>query len=85
MIHYRYGNLLQSDAEALVNTVNCVGVMGKGIALQFKQAFPANYTAYQKACKAHTVKPGEMFVESALDYQLSDQNPLACLIPFGAH
>ena len=62
MIHYRYGNLLQSDAEALVNTVNCVGVMGKGIALQFKQAFPANYTAYQKACKAHTVKPGEMFV-----------------------
>lgn len=62
MIHYQHGNLLQSDAEALVNTVNCVGVMGKGIALQFKQAFPANYTAYEKACKAHIVKPGKMFV-----------------------
>jgi len=62
MITYRHGNLLQSDAEALVNTVNCVGVMGKGIALQFKQAFPANFSAYQKACKAEAVKPGKMLV-----------------------
>jgi len=62
MITYRHGNLLQSDAEALVNTVNCVGVMGKGIALQFKQAFPANFNAYQKACKAEAVQPGKMLV-----------------------
>ncbi|MCX7099464.1 MAG: macro domain-containing protein [Methylococcales bacterium] len=62
MIHYCHGNLLQSDAEALVNTVNCVGVMGKGIALQFKQAFPDNFSHYQKACKAHTVQPGSMLV-----------------------
>lgn len=62
MITYRHGNLLQSDAEALVNTVNCVGVMGKGIALQFKQAFPANFSAYQKACKAEAVHPGKLFV-----------------------
>ena len=62
MISYRHGNLLQSDAEALVNTVNCVGVMGKGIALQFKQAFPANFSTYQKACKANAVQPGKMLV-----------------------
>jgi O-acetyl-ADP-ribose deacetylase (regulator of RNase III) len=62
MIHYCHGNLLQSNAEALVNTVNCVGVMGKGIALQFKQAFPDNFTRYKKACKANAVKTGSMFV-----------------------
>ncbi|MFZ2451620.1 MAG: macro domain-containing protein [Methylovulum miyakonense] len=62
MIHYCHGNLLQSDAEALVNTVNCVGVMGKGIALQFKQAFPDNFTHYEKACKANAVKTGSMLV-----------------------
>jgi len=56
------GNLLEANAEALVNTVNTVGVMGKGIALQFRQAFPENYQAYQKACKHNEVKPGHMFV-----------------------
>ena len=44
------GNLLEADVEALVNTVNCVGFMGKGIALQFKQAFPENFVAYEAAC-----------------------------------
>jgi O-acetyl-ADP-ribose deacetylase (regulator of RNase III) len=48
--------------EALVNTVNCVGQMGKGIALQFKQAFPANYKAYEAACKLGEVSPGRMLV-----------------------
>ncbi len=56
------GNLLQADAEALVNTVNCVGYMGKGIALQFRHAYPENFKAYQKACKAEEVVPGQMFV-----------------------
>jgi O-acetyl-ADP-ribose deacetylase (regulator of RNase III) len=56
------GNLLEADAEALVNTVNCVGQMGKGIALQFKQAYPDNFHAYQKAVKAGLVRPGAMFV-----------------------
>lgn len=64
MIEYKSGNLLESDAEALVNTVNCVGVMGKGIALQFKQAFPENFKIYEKACKNNEVVPGEMFVYS---------------------
>ncbi|MDA8226267.1 MAG: macro domain-containing protein [Desulfitobacterium hafniense] len=62
MIEYVKGNLLEADAEALVNTVNCVGVMGKGIALQFKQAFPQNFQQYEKACKAEHVQPGKMFV-----------------------
>lgn len=56
------GNILTSNADALVNTVNCVGVMGRGIALQFKKAFPDNFTAYERACKAGQVVPGKMFV-----------------------
>jgi O-acetyl-ADP-ribose deacetylase (regulator of RNase III) len=56
------GNLLTADAEALVNTVNCVGVMGKGIALQFKQAYPAMAKAYEQACERGEVRPGHMHV-----------------------
>lgn len=62
MIALTEGNLLKADAEALVNTVNCVGHMGKGIALQFKKAFPANYAAYRRACDAKQVQPGRMLV-----------------------
>ena len=62
MIQYESGDILKKDAEALVNTVNCVGVMGRGIALQFKNAFPENFKAYAKACKEQTVQPGRMFV-----------------------
>jgi len=50
MLRFTTGNILDSSAEALVNTVNTVGVMGKGIALQFKQAFPHNFNVYQQAC-----------------------------------
>ncbi|WP_322906838.1 macro domain-containing protein [Paenibacillus campi] len=64
MIEYKQGNLLQADLEALINTVNCVGVMGKGIALQFKQTFPENFKQYEKACKLGKVVIGEMFVVS---------------------
>ncbi len=62
MIEPTKGNLLEADADALVNTVNCVGVMGKGIALQFKNAFPDNFLAYERACRHHEVHPGRMFV-----------------------
>lgn len=62
MIKHTSGNLLESDAEALVNTVNCIGVMDKGIALQFKQAFPENFKVYAKACKAGRVKTGHLFI-----------------------
>jgi len=62
MIEYKTGDLLKANAEALVNAVNCVGVMGKGIALQFKQAYPENFNRYQNACKENQVKIGQMFI-----------------------
>lgn len=62
MIKYTTGNLLEADAEALVNTVNTVGVMGKGVALMFKDAFPENFKAYERACKNKEVRLGKMFV-----------------------
>ena len=62
MIEFKTGNILKNDAEALVNTVNCVGIMGKGIALQFKQAFPENYESYLKVCKQKKLLPGKVFV-----------------------
>jgi len=62
MISYTQGNLLDARAEALVNTVNTVGVMGKGIALMFKERFDRNFNLYAAACKAKQVKVGQMFV-----------------------
>lgn len=62
MIRYTSGDILRSEADALVNTVNCVGVMGRGIALQFKKAFPKNYKEYKAACDRGEVVPGEMFI-----------------------
>ncbi len=62
MIRYTQGNLLDAPAEAVVNTVNTVGVMGKGIALMFREAFPENYKAYEAACKRGEVVIGKMFV-----------------------
>ena len=61
-IRYVVGDLLEDDAEAIVNAVNCVGVMGAGIALQFKQKFPNNFLAYKKACDEGKVVPGVMYV-----------------------
>jgi len=62
MISYTQGNLLDADVEALVNTVNTVGVMGKGVALMFKEAFPRNFKEYEAACKRKEVRVGRMFV-----------------------
>lgn len=59
MISFKKGNLLEDESEALVNTVNCVGVMGKGIALQFKKAFPDNFNEYKKACDKNKVVTGK--------------------------
>jgi O-acetyl-ADP-ribose deacetylase (regulator of RNase III) len=61
MIEFKQGDLLEEKTEALVNAINCVGVMGKGIALQFKRAFPDNFKQYKIACDAQKVKPGMMF------------------------
>lgn len=62
MITYKTGDLFAEDCEAIVNTVNCVGVMGRGIALQFKQAYPDNFKVYAAACKREEVQPGQMLV-----------------------
>jgi O-acetyl-ADP-ribose deacetylase (regulator of RNase III) len=62
MMKFVKGNLFTSDAEAVVNTVNCVGIMGRGIALQCKNQFPDNFKAYEAACKHGEVVPGKMFV-----------------------
>ena len=62
MIRFTLGNILDAEVEALVNTVNCVGIMGRGIALQFKHAFPENFRAYEEACRRNAVEPGRMFV-----------------------
>jgi len=62
MIELTCGNILNADTEAVVNTVNCVGVMGKGLALQFKKAFPENFKAYESACRHSEIGPGRMFV-----------------------
>jgi O-acetyl-ADP-ribose deacetylase (regulator of RNase III) len=62
MTELKKGNILKQEAVALVNTVNCVGVMGRGVALQFKEEFPENYKRYKIACDKGLVKPGHMFV-----------------------
>ena len=92
MIEYRSGDILKSEAEALVNTVNCVGVMGRGIALQFKNAFPENFKAYAAACKRERGAAGpDVRVRdraahaAALHHQLPDQAPLARQEPHRGH
>lgn len=62
MIRYTTGDLLRADVDALVNTVNCVGIMGRGVALQFKKAFPSNFADYKSACDRGEVMPGRMFI-----------------------
>jgi len=65
MIKFVSGDILNAKVDALVNTVNTAGVMGKGLALQFKKAFPANFKAYEAAAKAGEVETGRMFVFDA--------------------
>ena len=62
MFKYKTGDIFHEDVEALVNSVNCVGAMGRGIALQFKNVYPENFEAYAAACKRKEVEPGKMFV-----------------------
>ncbi len=62
MIELKRGDITAADAEALVNTVNCVGIMGRGIALQFRKAFPENFAHYKAACDRKGVQPGSMLV-----------------------
>jgi O-acetyl-ADP-ribose deacetylase (regulator of RNase III) len=62
VIEFKAGDLFTEQVDALVNSVNCVGIMGRGVALQFKKTFPANFKAYEEACRLGEVVPGRMFV-----------------------
>ena len=84
-MEYIKGNLLDAQTQALVNTVNTVGVMGKGIALQFKEAFPMNFKIYADACKKKELHPGKLLVvkEQTLQGEKIIINGLARLPPPG--
>ena len=56
------GNIMNSEDDAIVNPVNCVGVMGAGLALQFKNQYPGNFAMYQQVCKNDFLVPGKMFI-----------------------
>ena len=77
MIEFKTGDIFNEDSEALVNTVNCVGFMGRGIALQFKKAFPENFKSYAAACKRKEVQPGRMFM-----YETGQLTPPRYIINF---
>ena len=77
VVEFVTGNLLGADAEALVNAVNTKGVMGKGIALQFKHAYPENFKEYRGACAAGEVRLGRMLVVAT-----GRLPPPACIINF---
>src|SRR5712692_1327876 len=62
MIKLKQDDILTADVEALINTVNCVGVMGRGIALQFRKAFPENFKAYKAVCERGELRPGKLFI-----------------------
>ena len=62
MIHFVHGDLFSSKYDVIVNAVNCVGVMGKGLALTFKQKYVENYAQYIKACQAHKLHPGQILI-----------------------
>ncbi len=62
MIELTRGNLLESDAEAIVNAINCVGAMGRGLALQFDKAYPENSKAYKAACDRKELRPGKLLI-----------------------
>ena len=62
MIHFTLGDIFAQPTEAIVNPVNCVGVMGRGLALQFKRRYPDAFRAYRRACEASRLRPGRMFM-----------------------
>ena len=77
MIYYVSGDLLESDSEALVNAVNCVGIMGKGIALSFKKKFPNMFLQYKEACSLKLIRPGKVSI-----YQINDSLNTRYIINF---
>jgi len=70
MLQFTSGNMFDLDADVLVNTVNCVGVMGCGVALAIKQRYPEIYRRYRVDCKNATIIPGGVYVYRANDDKL---------------
>lgn len=64
---FKTGDMFQESAEAIVNTVNCVGVMGKGVALEFKHRWPENFKAYKRLCDSQQLRPGKVYVHQVGD------------------
>ncbi|MCO6406897.1 type II toxin-antitoxin system antitoxin DNA ADP-ribosyl glycohydrolase DarG [Hoeflea alexandrii] len=79
------GDMFAEPVEALVNTVNCVGIMGKGVALEFKNRWPANFRAYKKLCDAKNLKPGQMFVYDTKELFTSNGPRFLINFPTKAH
>ncbi len=84
-IVFKKGDMFSEPVEALVNTVNCVGVMGKGVALEFKNRWPANFKAYKKLCDAKELRPGQMFVFDTKELFVSDGPRYLVNFPTKAH
>ena len=70
MIRYICGNIFDSKMEMIVNPVNCVGVMGKGLALEFKNRYPALFIAYKTACDRHLIKLGKVYISNQQDRKI---------------
>lgn len=79
-ITFQRGDLFEIEADAIVNTVNCVGVMGKGVALEFKRRWPKNYLAYKRLCESKSLRPGKLFIYEQVD--LLDSNGPRFLVNF---
>lgn len=84
-IQVKKGDMFSERVEALVNTVNCVGVMGKGVALEFKNRWPANFRAYKKVCDSGSLKPGRMFVYDTKELFASEGPRYLVNFPTKAH
>lgn len=70
MIHLKTGNMFDIDADILVNTVNCVGVMGCGVALEFKKRYPAMFREYRRVCQVRKIEPGVLWYYRMPDNKL---------------
>lgn len=70
MINFTHGNIFESTAEVIVNPVNCVGVMGKGLALEFKNKYPQMFFYYQEACQKRTLTPGRLMLVDETDKKI---------------
>tara|TARA_R110000787_G_scaffold284415_1_gene398098 strand:- start:23682 stop:24719 length:1038 start_codon:yes stop_codon:yes gene_type:complete len=84
-ISFKKGNMFDEPVQAVVNTVNCVGVMGKGVALEFKNRWPANFKAYKKLCDSDGLKPGQMFIFDTKELFASEGPRYLINFPTKAH